>query len=335
LPSGSHGLKGEYMRAILLTAYGDPLHGLTCVSVREPRRPQASEVLIEVEFAPINVSDLLLARGVYAVRPKLPSVVGNEGVGTVIALGEGVRNVAVGDRVLIPLGTFSWAERVVAPAVGLVIVPAGIDVRQAAMLSINPPTASLLLSEHVNLTAGDWIVQNAANSGVGRAVIAFAKHRGLKTINIVRNPELIRQLRSVGADVVVMRSENLVGEVKEAVGGHEVKLGLDAIGGGAADTILDLLTPGGTLVAYAAMAEEPMQIDTLKLVGKRISVRGFFMYYPEFAQKLPAAIREGVGLAKSGNIYVPISAEYPLEEIKDALKHVTRGGKVMLRLAPK
>src|SRR5258708_24925933 len=190
------------MRAVQLTAYGDPIEGLRFVDIPEPEAPGANQVLIGVQFSPLNQSDLLLARGIYASRPALPTVIGNEGVGRVLAVGPGVENVKVGDRVLAPLSSFTWRERMVISASGLFALPPDADARQLAMLAINPPTAALLLSEYVNLKPGEWVVQNAANSGVGRWVIAFAKKRGLKTVNIVRRPELVPALAAMAEDHV-------------------------------------------------------------------------------------------------------------------------------------
>jgi NADPH:quinone reductase-like Zn-dependent oxidoreductase len=147
--------------------------------------------------------------GIYALRPALPTVIGNEGVGRVLKVGPGVRNVKVGDRVGAPLSSFTWREQMVHSAGGLFALPPDADPRQLAMLAINPPTAALLLSEYVNLKPGEWVVQNAANSGVGRWMIAFAKRRGLKTVNIVRRHELVPELGALGADVVVVDSPDV------------------------------------------------------------------------------------------------------------------------------
>src|SRR6201987_3756223 len=163
------------MRAVQLTSFGNPVDGLEYVDIPEPDAPGPNQVLIGVEFSPINPNDLSVARGPYASRPPLPAVIGNEGVGRVLAVGPGVESVKVGDRVLAPLSSFTWRERMVASANGLFALPLDADPQQLAMLAINPPTAALLLSEYVNLKPGEWVVQNAANSGVGRWVIAFAK----------------------------------------------------------------------------------------------------------------------------------------------------------------
>ena len=200
------------MQAIQLTKYGEPEESLRLAEIAEPDRPQPGQILIGVEYAPINDNDMLLARGLYTIQPKLPSVVGNEGAGKVLAVGDGVQNVKPGDRVVVPPGVFSWAEKVLAPAEKAIVLPAEIDPPQAAMLSINPPAAALLLEEFVSLKPDDWIVQNAANSGVGRSVIAFGKQKGVRTINIVRRPELIQELKDIGADVVLLAGPNAASE---------------------------------------------------------------------------------------------------------------------------
>jgi NADPH:quinone reductase-like Zn-dependent oxidoreductase len=164
------------MRAVQIKAFGQPTEVLHLVDVPEPPEPAAREVLVGVEYAPINMNDLYLIQGVFLVRPSLPSVVGNEGVGRILAIGDGVAHLKLGDRVLIPLYAFSWRERLVVPATALFSLPEA-DPRQLAMLGINPPTASLLLDEVSDLKPGEWVVQNAANSGVGRSIIG-SEERG-------------------------------------------------------------------------------------------------------------------------------------------------------------
>ena len=321
------------MRAIHLTAFGDPVEGLEFVQIPEPAAPGPGRVLIGVEFSPIDLSDLLVVRGVYPFRPSLPSVIGNEGVGRILAVGPGVENVAVGDRVLTPLYGLAWAERIVAPAQGLFALPADVDPRQLAMLTINPPTAGLLLSEFVDLAPGDWIVQNAANSGVGRSVIAFAKARGFKTINLVRRPELIEELKALGGDVVILDTPAGVSLAKEALGTAAPRLALDGVGGPAAATLIELLGRDGALVAYAALSKAPIAISALALVFKRISVRGFFLSDPEHAAKISPLVAEAAEMLRSGRLHAPVAAIYPLSAIQDAVAHVQRGGKVLLDVA--
>jgi NADPH:quinone reductase-like Zn-dependent oxidoreductase len=321
------------MRAVQLTAYGNPVDGLEYADIPEPDAPGANQILAGVEFSPINPSDLLLAQGIYAIRPALPTVIGNEGVGRVLAVGPGVENVRVGDRVVLPLSGFAWRERLVTPAEGLFALPPDADPQQMAMLSINPPTAALLLSDFVDLKPGDWVVQNAANSGVGRWVIALAKTRGLRTVNIVRRQGLVGELEAIGGDVVVVDSPDIAARIKEAVAGVDLRLALDGVSGPATGVLASILSPGGTLVSFAAMSGAPISMSPLDVIFKPITMRGFFMGHPEYAAKIPPAIKQAAAMIASGQVHVPVAATYPLSSIKEAVSHALRGGKVLLDVA--
>jgi NADPH:quinone reductase-like Zn-dependent oxidoreductase len=321
------------MRAVQLTAYGNPIEGLKYVDIPEPPAPGAGQVLIGVEFSPLNPNDLLLAQGIYGIRPALPTVIGNEGVGRVLALGAGVQNVKAGDRVLAPLSSFTWRERMVVPASGLFALPSGADPQQLAMLAINPPTAALLLSEYVNLKPGEWVVQNAANSAVGRWVIAFAKTRGLKTVNIVRRPELLPELQAIGGDVVVVDSPNVSKEIKAAVGQAELRLALDGVSGPATGVLASTLSPHGTLVSYAAMSEAAISISPLDVIFKPLTMQGFWLGHPESAAKSTPAMAQAAEMIASGRVRIPVAATYPISSIKEAVAHAQRGGKILLEIA--
>jgi NADPH:quinone reductase-like Zn-dependent oxidoreductase len=298
-----------------------------------PDAPGPNQVLIGVEFSPLNQSDLLLARGIYASRPALPTVIGNEGVGRVLAVGHGVENVKVGDRVLAPLSSFTWRERMVISASRLFALPSDADPQQLAMLAINPPTAGLLLSEYVNLKPGEWVVQNSANSVVGRWVIAFAKTRGLKTVNIVRRPELVAELEAIGGDIVVVDSPDVSKEIKAAVGHAELRLALDGVSGPATGVLASTLSPHGTLVSYAAMSLGPMSISPLEVIFKPLTVRGFWLGHPESAAKSAPAVAQAADLIASGRVHIPVAATYALSSIKEAVAHAQRGGKILLDVA--
>jgi NADPH:quinone reductase-like Zn-dependent oxidoreductase len=321
------------MRAVQLTAYGNPVEGLKYVDIPAPDAPGPNQVLIGVEFSPINPSDLMLARGIYALHPALPTVIGNEGVGRVLAVGPGVENVKLGDRVLAPLSSFTWRERMIISADGLFALPLDAEPQQLAMLAINPPTAALLLSEYVNLKPGEWVVQNAANSGVGRWVIAFAKARGLKTVNIVRRPELVAELEAIGGDVVVVDSPDVSERIKAAIGKTELRLALDGVSGPATGVLAATLSPRGTLVSFAAMSMDPMSISPLEVIFKPVTVRGFFMVHPEFAAKLAPAVVQAAEMIASGRVHIPVAATYALLSIREAVAHAQRGGKILLDVA--
>ena len=302
------------MRAVQLTSFGDPVDVLQYVDIPEPDAPGPNQVLIGVEFSPINPNDLMVAQGIYAFRPPLPAVIGNEGVGRVLAVGPGVESVKVGDRILAPPASFTWRERIVVSAGGLSALPADADPRQLAMLAINPPTAALLLSEYVDLKPGEWVVQNAANSGVGRWVIAFAKARGVKTVNIVRRPELVAELETIGGDVVVVDSPDVPDRIKATVG--------------QADSAWRSMAS-----AARRRGESPMSINPLDFIFKPLTMRGFWLGHPEIAAKIAPAVAQAATMIASGWVHIPVARTYPLSSIKDAVAHAQRGGKILLDVA--
>ncbi len=318
------------MKAIHLTAYGNPAQNLQLVEVREPNAPSAGEALVRMEYAPIDYSDLLLANGVYFLNPQLPSIIGGEGAGIVEAIGPGVTSVKVGDRATIPFRTFTWAEKVLVPADGLFVVPPSVNAKTASMLNINPTTAVLLLDEFVKLKPKDWIVLNAANSQIARCLIAVAKSRDLNVIGIVRRSELFPELEKLGVDFVGVESPELSKQIQSATGGMPIFLGLDAVGGPSAATIAVALSPGAHFVSYAWLSGLPIHLPQGDLIGKRLHIQGFWMYYEEFLPRMRAALIEATQVVASGKLSLPITATYKLSQIKEAIEHSERGGKVLL-----
>lgn len=318
------------MQAIHLVAYGDPAKALTAVEIPEPPSPGPGEVLVQVEYSPLNTSDLLLAKGQYVSQPKLPAVVGNEAAGVVIEVGDGVASLKIGDRVLVSRKPFAWAERLLAQESDLFLLPANIDLLQASMLSINTATASMLLSRIVALKPGSWVVQNAGNSGVGRSVIAIAKSRGIRTISLVRRADLIDELEAAGGDVVLLDTKTAPEQAARATGGAPVILGLDGVGGPVSALLGAIVTENAVIVNYAAMTGLPMAINPFDLIMKKLLVRGFFMYHPEFLPHIEEAIAEGASLVVSGDLHVPVAGLYGFSDIKQAVAHVVSGGKVIL-----
>src|SRR6266403_215221 len=318
------------MKAIHLTAYGNPAQSLKTVEVPEPKAPSAGEALVRMEYAPIAYSDLLLAKGVYLLRPNLPSVIGGEGAGIVEAIGNGLSGLKVGDRVTIPFGTFTWSEKVLAPTEGLFVVPTTIDAKTASMLNINPTTAVLLVTEFVKLKPKDWIVLNAANAHVSRCIIAIARSRDLRVAGVVRRSEAVPEIKKLGADFVGVESPDLSKQIQIATGGMPILLGLDAVGGPATATMASVLSPGAHLVIYAWLSGLPIHVLQGDLIGKRLKIQGFWMYYEDYLPKIRAALTEATKVVASGKLTLPITTTYKPSQIKKAIEHSQRGGKVLL-----
>ena len=319
------------MKAIQIKTYGDPLEVLEVVDVPEPEAPGAGQALLGIEIATLNKHDLLFIRNALGGAPALPTIVGNEGFGRVLAIGRGVENVKVGDRVLAPILSRTWREQMIVPASSLFPLPDG-DPQQFSMLSGNPPTAALILTEYTQLKPGDWVVQNSANSGVGRSLIAIARARGLRTINFIRRQDLLKELRAAGGDIVLVDEPGAAAEALRLVGDGSVRLGVDAIGGVATATLVQVLSPGGVLVAYAAASGEAMSVNALPLIFKQLRVQGFFLGYFDYEKKVLPAMRAAAPLVASGALHVPVTAIYPLSRIREAVAHLLRGGKILLEV---
>lgn len=294
------------------------------------------EVLVEVLAAPVNPSDLLTLTGDYGQLPPLPAVGGNEGVGRVAETGPAVTGLAVGQPVLLPVGSGTWTTHLVADARALMPLPAGADPLQLAMLAVNPPTASLLLSEFVALQPGDWVLQNAANSAVGGYLVQLAKARGLRTVNVVRRASATAEVEALGGDVVLVDGDDLAERVRAATGGARIALGIDAVGGAATERLAQALAPGGTLVNYGAMGGEPCVLSPASLIFRGIVLRGFWLarwFKTSDPQARARLFGELASLVADGTLHARVQATYGLDRIRDAIAAAAapgRSGKILL-----
>jgi trans-2-enoyl-CoA reductase len=319
-----------------LTAFGNPADVLR---VRETARPKPAEgdVLLEMLAAPINPADLNVIEGKYGELPTLPAVIGNEGVGRVAALGSKVKGFSEGDLVL-PMRRGTWAQFMLASAAESVRLPREMDVFQAAMLSVNPASAWGLLESFVNLREGEWVAQNAANSAVGRCVIQIARHRGWKTLNIVRRPEVAEDLRALGADAVFLESQNLRESSKDVCGMARPRLALNAVGGASALNLANALADRGIVVTYGAMGRQPLKIPNGLLIFRNLEFKGFWV--SRWLNRL-SSVQTGemwsslASLSLQGKLRIPVHRVYPLTELAAAVEEAgrqRRDGKVLLDL---
>ena len=293
-------------------------------------RLEAGQALVEVTAAPINPSDLLTLTGEYGQLPPLPAIGGREGVGRVAELGAGTESPAVGQLVLLPVGCGSWSSHVVAEAEPLVQLPNEADPQQLAMMTINPPTAALLLSEFLALEPDEWVLQNAANSAVGLYLVQLARYRGHRTVNVVRREDAVAVVREAGADVVLVDGEDLAKRVAEATAGAKIRLGIDAVGGIATGRLADCLCQGATLVNYGRMSGEPCTVQPDAFVFRDLTMRGFWLasrYRQTPAQQRGAVVGEIAGLIATGKLHAPIHATYDVSEIKEAVAAAASGGR--------
>ncbi|MGB5649633.1 MAG: zinc-dependent alcohol dehydrogenase family protein [Sedimenticolaceae bacterium] len=324
------------MKSAELTAIGPAEQVVRCIEVSDPGAPGAGEVLVDIVACSINPADILLIEGNYATKPKTPCPHGIEGAGTVRAVGSDVTDLKVGDKV-ISLARTNWVQQIRDKAESFIRLPAEVDLAQAAMLKVNVATAHLMLTTYVPLSKGDWVIQDAANSGVGVNLIRLAHADGIRTVNVVRRAELIEPLRKLGADVVVVDSPDLADRVAKETGGASIKLGIDAVAGSAIGRLTDCVGEGGTVVNYGLLSGEDCRINAFNFVFRDIKLVGFWlakvMRKSSSAEIQKMYERLGERLL-DGTIHVDIEASYPLEKVSDAMAHAkreSRGGKVQLR----
>src|SRR5256886_3057902 len=322
------------INAAVYETHGNPPDVLHVESRPWPA-PAAGEAVVKMRAAPINPADLNQIEGKYPVRAELPATPGFEGAGVVAEVGANVTNVAVGDLVILPHNIGTWRDAVAVKADELVVVPEGIEPVHAAMLKINPMTAWRLLHDYVDLKKGDWLIQNAANSAAGRAVIQIARELGYKIVNVVRRPELIDELRAEGGDVVLVDGENLRDEVKNATGGAPIRLGLNSVGGESALRLANCLAFGGTLVSFGAMSLQPLKIPTGLFIFKDLRFRGIWInkwYDQATVPQRMETFRPLFEMAKRGLLKTKVEKAYSIDEAQAAVAHAAqskRSGKII------
>jgi trans-2-enoyl-CoA reductase len=317
------------MQALQLSAFGRPEEVVKLVELPEPSAPGTGEVLVAVEASPIHPADLLIMTGYYGYRPSLPTLLGGEGVATVLAVGGGVKEVAVGDRVLLPpLHQYpTWCEQVVIPSQGLFPLPRELDPLQLSMLVVNPFTAYLLLHAFVDVQPGEWIIQNAANSVTGRAVIAVARDAGIQTVNVVRREEAIASARQAGAEVILVDGPDLSKRVTQVTGKASIRLGLEAVGNDAMFHLLECVADGGTIVSYAASRGKPFTGQTALLIFRDLTIRGFWLHkWVRTAEpsEIITLSQRMLRLLQAGHLFTPVEATYPFSRFREALAHATQ-----------
>jgi NADPH:quinone reductase-like Zn-dependent oxidoreductase len=323
------------MKQVLLERYGQPEEVVRCAEVPDVGAPAAGEVVFDVLAFPINPADVSMCKGSYRLRPPLPATPGAECLGRVTAVGPGVSHVKPGDLV-INLQRENWAQQRRVKGDDVIPVPPGIDLRQGAMLRINPATALLLLTDVVTLNPGDWVIQNVANSAVGRLLIRLARARGIKTMNVVRREALFGELKALGADGCAVDSPNLVETVKAQTDGAPIRLGLDAVSGQATARLAACVGEGGVVCNYGSMSgEDPVMLRAALISGGQTLV-GFILGRALGTRSLAEVRALYTDLGRqilAGTLWAPVERVYPIEDIKAAVKHAQQGerrGKILV-----
>ena len=327
----------ESIKAIVYQTHGKPEEVVHLEEKPYPR-PAPDEALVRLLAAPINPADLNQIEGKYPVRFPLPATPGFEGAGVIEEVGAEVKNRAAGQVVILPHDVGTWREAAAIKADKLIVVPDGIKPEQAAMLKINPITAWRMLHDFVELHPGDWVIQNAANSAAGRAAIAICRALGFRTVNVVRRPELIDELRAEGGDVVLLDNDELREAVARATDGAPIRLALNAVGGESALRLAKIVAPEATIVTFGAMSLQPLRIPNGLLIFKNLHFTGFWVnkwYEQATAAERAETFARIFDLAQRGLLETKIERTYPLVDFQEAIARASQGqraGKIVFRM---
>ncbi|MBM4216469.1 MAG: zinc-dependent alcohol dehydrogenase family protein [Gammaproteobacteria bacterium] len=307
--------------------FGEPRSVLRVVDVAA-EQPEPEEVIIRMEAAAMHIADLRTIAGAEGFRYPLPRTPGYEGIGRVVRVGERVISIRVGDRVFPALGSGTFREEVRCRADACMAAPEG-DALQLSLLTVNGPTAWVLLEDFARLCSGDWLIQNAANSSCGRYVVQLAHRRGLRTINVVRRTDLVDEMTSSGADLVLLDGPDLAERVEKVLGGAPIRLGIDAVAGEATQRIAECLASDSPLICYGAMSGEPCKLDFYLMFRRGIMLQGI-SFVRQLRHRTPAQVRqiysELASLMASGGLIAPIAGVFPLNNILEACDLAARTG---------
>ena len=323
------------MKAVVFDEYGSPRNVLH-VEERPLPEPGPGHVRIKMVLSPIHNHDLMIVTGHYGYKPPLPHVPGTEALGVVDKLGEGVTNLAVGQRVT-GGGSATWAGYYIGNAASLVPVPDSVDDGTACQLVSMPLSAWRLLGE-LEVSEGEWIVQNAANGAVGKIIAKLADERGVRVLNVVRREAAIAELAAEGiGDAVSTEHEDWQERARAITGGAPIRRALDSIAGRASDELMDLVADEGWLVSFGALSGRPVQISADNLLFKRAIVKGFWAAKPSTfhtPEQIRGALIEFVQKAAKGELKLPIAEVFGLDQAAEAAEASnTKGrlGKIALR----
>ncbi len=319
------------MKALIFRETGEPKSVLKLEEIPTPP-VAAGEALVRVLLSPINASDLHMVRGRYGYQPELPASPGIEGVGIVEAVGPGVQGPMVGTRVVFVDTWNTWREQIVCPVDKLVPVPDGLDDQAASTSYINPLTAWALTRSTHNLKEGDWLLQTAAASSVGKFVLQLAQQYRFKTINVIRRREQESIIRNLGGnEVICTADEDLRGRLEELTAGKGVERAIDCVAGELGAEVARNLAPAGTMLVYGALsshrqtdpAKFVMALFAPRLIYSTATVRGWWL--PRWVPSQPlaavkAATSDLLTMLSNGLLTPPVIERYSLKDFQEAVR---------------
>ncbi|HEX9471969.1 MAG TPA: quinone oxidoreductase [Bradyrhizobium sp.] len=322
--------------AIRLKEYGEP-DVLSWEEV-EVGRPATGQARIRQTAVGVNFMEVSQRRGRSPIPLTLPGGLGGEAAGVIEEIGEGVADLAVGDRVAYAGGgAGAYAQTRIVPAQVLVKLPDGLSDRQGAAMMLKGMTAQFLVRQISRAKAGDTVLFHAASSGVGFIACQWLKHLGVRVIGTVSSDEKAEAARAHGCDhVVVYTREDFVARVKEITGGMKLSVVFDSVGKDTFVKSLDCLEPCGLAILYgqASGPVGPFDLGLLASKGSLFVTRPTLTAYANTRTKLLATAHDLFEVVKSGAVKIEINQTYPLKDAADAHRAIearrTTGSTVLM-----
>ena len=301
------------IKAIRIHAPGGP-EVMKWEDVPRPE-PGPGEALIKQEAVGLNYIDVYFRSGLYKA-PTMPLIIGQEGAGTVIGVGQGVTNVKAGDRVAYAGALGGYATERVIAADRLVTLPGGIDFKTAAAMMLQGMTAQYLIRRTYVVKPGDTIVVHAAAGGVGLILCQWAKHLGATVIGVVSTEQKAELARAHGAAHTVVGHAGLVAEVKRITGGAMVPVVYDSVGKDTWNASLDCLAPLGLMASYgnASGPVPPIDISILAAKGSLYLTRPSLATYTAKRADLEKVATDLFDVVSKGAVKIEVNQTFPLKD---------------------
>lgn len=324
------------MRSATYDHFGKPSDVLS-LGDRPTPEPKAHEVRVKTILASIHNHDLLTVAGKYGFKPEMPAIGGSEAVGIIDAVGDKVTALKVGQRVAAASVQGTWAEYFTASANMVFPIPDSLEDEMAAQL-IAMPLSALMLIEFLNLQPGQWVIHNAANGAVGKSLAMLAAARGIKTINLVRSAESLKELTDLDIQNNIKTSdEDWKDQVRQMIGNEPISAAVDSVGGESSGDLLSLLGHGGTFAVFGAMSGKPMVLSPTDMIFKQAVLKGF--WGSKISQEMPVAnkqrlVNELIERAVADQLKLPVEAVFDLADVVKAVDgkvQAGKQGKVLLR----
>src|SRR5712691_3686961 len=320
------------MKTVRIHKAGGP-EALTYEDVPEPT-PKAGEAIVKVEAAGVNYVDVYQRSGQYKLE--LPITLGLEAGGTVTAVGPGVTEVQVGDKVAYTGVPGAYAQYAAVPAQRLVVLPQGVSTRQGAAAMLQGMTAHYLACSTYPLKSGDTALVHAAAGGVGLLLCQIARMRGARVVGTVSTDEKAKLAREAGADQVILYTkQDFEVEVKRITGGKGLQVVYDSVGKTTFDKGFSCLAPRGMMVLFGQSSGPIGAFDPqiLNQKGSLFLTRPSLGHYSATREELSQRAGEVLGWIRDGKLKLRTELEFPLKDAAEAhraLEGRKTTGKVLL-----